>query len=213
MSRRARKEKERHGDFVAVLRDTLDSPAWKAMSHGARSLFLALKRRYSTNFKNNGRIYLSQRDAAKEIGSHHNQVCRWFRELQHFGFIVQTTPGSLGVEGMGKAPHWRLTELGYMGNPPTRDFLRWNGEPFDGVGKIKSRARKLARCVPENAHTLVPESKHTIGNKCAGKLAHIADAAVPESKHIASLPLSSKAAGLRASPELAASIQRRGWTR
>jgi hypothetical protein len=44
----------------------------------------------------------------------HNEIARWFRELQFYGFIVMTKGGSLGVEGKGKAPHWRLTELGYM---------------------------------------------------------------------------------------------------
>ena len=38
--------------------------------------------------------------------------------------------GRLGVEGKGKATHWRLTELGYMHEPPTRDFLKWDGEMF-----------------------------------------------------------------------------------
>jgi hypothetical protein len=36
---------------------------------------------------------LSQRDAAKELRSHHNQIARWFRELVHYGFIVMTRPG------------------------------------------------------------------------------------------------------------------------
>jgi hypothetical protein len=40
---------------------TINNPAWKALSHGARSLYVALKRRYSQNLHNNGRIYLSQR--------------------------------------------------------------------------------------------------------------------------------------------------------
>jgi hypothetical protein len=31
---------------------------------------------------------------------------------------------------MGKAPHWRLTEVGYHKQPPTQDFLRWDGTPF-----------------------------------------------------------------------------------
>jgi hypothetical protein len=33
------------GQFVPLLHATLDSPAWKAMSPGARILYLALKRR------------------------------------------------------------------------------------------------------------------------------------------------------------------------
>ena len=39
-------------------------------------------------------------------------------------------PGYLGVDGKGKAPHWRLTELSYLGQPATRDFERWDGIKF-----------------------------------------------------------------------------------
>ena len=66
---------------------------------------------------------------------------RWFRELQHFGFIRMTEPGSLGVDGKGKAPHWRLTELGYKRDLPTRDFEKWNGAPFVD-SKTESRGGK-----------------------------------------------------------------------
>jgi hypothetical protein len=46
--------------------------------------------------------------------------------------------GSLGVDGKGQAPHWRLTELGVISaasahgyvESPTNDFLRWDGTPF-----------------------------------------------------------------------------------
>ncbi len=79
--------------------DTMNTPAWQAMSHGAQMLYVALKRRH---YNNNGRIFLSQRKAAKELKSHHNEIARWFRELQHYGFIVMTNAGYLGVEGKEK---------------------------------------------------------------------------------------------------------------
>jgi hypothetical protein len=157
MSRRH--DKGRLAPFVPLILTTIDSPAWKAMSHGARSLYAALKRRYSQNFHNNGRIYLSQRVAAKEIGSHHNEIARWFRELQFYGFIVMTKGGSLGVEGKGKAPHWRLTELGYMNELPTRDFDRWNGAKFTDR-KTKPRAPFPSHTAQEMAHTQVREMGH-----------------------------------------------------
>ena len=118
--------KNRLPPFVPLLIDTLDQPAWRAMSLGARLLYVAIKRRYSLNFHNNGKLFLSQRTAARELLSHHNQIARWFRELQHFGFIVMQAPGFLGVEGKGQAPRWRLTELGYTRDAPTRDFERWD---------------------------------------------------------------------------------------
>jgi hypothetical protein len=147
--------KNRLPPFVPLLVDTLDQPAWRAMSHGAQVLYVALKRRYSPNFHNNGKIFLPQRMAAKELRSHHNQIARWFRELQHFGFIVLQTPGCLGVEGKGQAPRWRLTELGYMKELPTRDYARWDGMAF--VDQIKPRAGRAARGVRESGHGSVQE--------------------------------------------------------
>ena len=79
--------------FVPLFINTLDDPAWRALSHGARSLYVALKRRYNKNNPNNGRIFLSQRIAATELSSHYKQIARWYRELQHFGFIVMPVPG------------------------------------------------------------------------------------------------------------------------
>jgi len=125
------KDKGRLPAFVPLLKETLNTPAWKAMSHGARSLYIALKCRYNRYSHNNGRLYLSQRQAEKEIGSHTDQVTRWFGELEHYGFIAKTAPGCLWVDGKGQAPRWLLTELGYMKEPPTKDLLRWNGVRFD----------------------------------------------------------------------------------
>jgi hypothetical protein len=134
MSKRERRE--RLAPFVPLLKSTLDSPAWRAMSHGARSLYVALKAFYNGNIHNNGKLFLSTRDAAETIGSGTEEIVRWYRELQHYGFIVQVTGGCLGVEGEGFAPHWRLTELGYMKDPPTLDFVRWDGVKFKGRRRI-----------------------------------------------------------------------------
>jgi hypothetical protein len=127
MSRR-KKDNDRLPDFVPLFKSTMSSAAWRATSHGARSLYIALKWRYNTKLQNS--VYLSTRKAAKELGSHRDNIRRWFRELQHYGFIVMVSPGCLGVEGKGKAPHWRLTEEDHIGNLPTRDFLRWDGTIF-----------------------------------------------------------------------------------
>jgi hypothetical protein len=147
------KKKHDGPHFVMVTDPVLDSPAWRAMSHGARSLYIALKRRYWPNRKNNGHIYLPQRKAVKELGSGISQIVRWFRELQHYGFIVMMSPGSLGVDGKGRAPRWRLTEVAYMRGTsskgmedmPTMDFLKWNGTRFSkhepGGDKSRTRSR------------------------------------------------------------------------
>jgi hypothetical protein len=165
------KHKNRLPPFVPLLISTLETPAWRAMSHGAKVLYVALRRRYNNKTHNNRHIFLSQRAAAEELNSHHNEIARWFRELRHYGFIVMTTPGVLGVEGKGKAPRWRLTELGCMREPPTRDFARWDGSKFKDT-KTKSRAGIGARSVQENTHTGVQENR-TAEAKSVPEKAHI----------------------------------------
>ena len=130
MSKR-HQDKGRLTPFVPYLKETMREPAWKIMSLGARMLYLHIKARYNRQSHNNGRLYLATRTAAEELGgSSLHQVGRWFRELQHYGFIVMMDAGCLGVDGKGRAPRWRLTELGYMKDPPTRDYTRWQGDLF-----------------------------------------------------------------------------------
>jgi hypothetical protein len=121
------------GQFFPMFHETMDSAAYKKLSFGARALLTALRKHC---VKNNGHVYLSHRDACKELGhKRRNDIANWYRELQHHGFIVQTEAASLGVDGKGKATHWRLTELPMRkGNnefmPATKDFLRWDGTVF-----------------------------------------------------------------------------------
>jgi hypothetical protein len=148
-------KKQKLEPFVMVTKSVMDSSAWRAMSMGARVLYFSLRRRYNSEFKNNGKIYLSGRAAAKEIRSHQDQVRRWFHELEFYGFIVQVRPGYLGIEGKGRAPHWRLTEVGYMNDPPTREFLNWRGTRF----KENFPPRKSGAPRPGNpVHTLPRKS-------------------------------------------------------
>jgi hypothetical protein len=170
--------------FVPLLKETLASPAWRAMSHSARSLYIALKLRYSSNLQNNGRIYLSQRDAADELGSSRAYIGRWFRELQHYGFAVMTQAGCLGVDGRGKAPHWRLTECGYMNDPPTRDFIRWDG------GRFQDRRRRPKKQNPglQMQSTLSRKCSPPVSRKCSPP----APKSVSQMQSIQDAPLSRK---------------------
>jgi hypothetical protein len=124
------------GQFVPLLHATLDCPAWRVASHGARSLYVALKRRHP---RERNTAYISYRTAQKELSASPSKIREWFAELEHYGFIVLHQLGSLGVDGKGKAPHWRLTELGNTSrasadgafDSPTRDYLLWDGVLFD----------------------------------------------------------------------------------
>jgi len=110
MSRR-NKDKGRLAPLVPVTKDTMKTPAWKALSHGARSLYIALKGRYNSRLQN--AVYISSRVAVEELGlhSHRDSVLRWFRELQYYGFIVMVSLPHHGLNGHGKAAHYRLTVL------------------------------------------------------------------------------------------------------
>jgi hypothetical protein len=100
-----RKDKGRiEGPFIPMLIGTRKSEAWRAMSAYAREVYITLKSRYGLDAKNNGRIYLSTRDGAEETGFNDKTVARSLRELQHYGFIVMTEPGCLGVNGWGQSP-------------------------------------------------------------------------------------------------------------
>ena len=118
-------------------------PAWIAMSQGAKVLYMQLKWRYNGTLQNH--VYVSTRIAAKEIGANRASVIRWFSELQYYGFIVMIRPGGIGVAGHGKAPHWRLTEEWYLGKPPTRDFLNWDGERFRAQKRPKYYLKNLRK--------------------------------------------------------------------
>jgi hypothetical protein len=123
MSNRHR-DKGRLPPLVPLLKETMQSAAWRAMSPSALSrsrLGTALTSETTVEF-----TFLYE-NAANETGLNKDTIARAFRELERYGFIVQTKGGCLGVEGKGKAPHWLLTELGYMADPPTKDFLRWSG--------------------------------------------------------------------------------------
>lgn len=150
--------KSRHGkidgQFTPLLWSTMDTPAWKQVSHGAKCLYIELRRRVP---RERNQSYLSNRLAARELRADRQKVREWFAELEHYGFIVLAVPGCLGVEGKGRAPHWRLTELGSTprasadGLPdlPSRDFLKWDGVLFDPTPFRK----------PSKLHTLKTESR------------------------------------------------------
>jgi len=131
----SKRDKGRLPPFLPLLFGTIDSPAWRAMSHGAKWLYAVLKRRSNSGPK----AYVSYRDAMHELKAGRGKIREWFAELQHYGFIRQHSPGCLGVDGKGKSPHWRLTEKGVTSKanpegifePAPCDFLKWDGTPFD----------------------------------------------------------------------------------
>jgi hypothetical protein len=163
----SQRKKGRLPPFVPLIRTTLASPAWKQLSWGSRNLYVVLRGYLRHDNLNNGKVFRSCRDAADDLGTKSTRsVLRWFRELEHYGFIVMTTGGCLGVDGDGIAPHWRITEcptFDAKGNQiaPTRDFERWDRELFTDPQKTKSR-------IPRG-HTPCPKGSHTDNQKPSQK--------------------------------------------
>jgi hypothetical protein len=88
--------KHRLPPFAPLLIDTLDAPAWRSLSHGARSLYVSLRRRVP---KGGNQAYVSYRHAEAELRSSQRKIGEWFRELQYYGFIILVRHGSLVRRG------------------------------------------------------------------------------------------------------------------
>ena len=125
-----KRRKGRLGPFIPLIKATMATPAWRAMSCGARVLYTELRGLLSNDYSNNGRVFLSDRDAAVLVGVTPGTIVRYYAEIEHFGFLRKISEGFLGVDGRGIAPHYRFTEFSHGTHPPTRDFEKWDGELF-----------------------------------------------------------------------------------
>jgi hypothetical protein len=156
-------------NYVMLFHNVMDAPAWRKTSHGARLLYISLKRKWY--YKRKNLVYLSERQAAEELGSNRKYIRRWFRELAYYGFIVMERPAYLGVSGKGKAPHYRLTECDTFAPQgslaptlqATRDFDRWNGIPFKETEGYKMPSTPPKKHQPKVAlpHSISAESRGT----------------------------------------------------
>jgi hypothetical protein len=150
--------------FTPIHSEVLDCAAWKNLTLGARLLYVALLRRLSSKQWNNGRVFLATRKAAEELGVSQRAVCVWFRELEHYGFIVATEPGTIGP--LGRATRWRLTywtwgELDGKEITATKDYLKWDGVLFEARSKKQKIGEK--RCSPRGRKVLTHDEKKYSG--------------------------------------------------
>jgi hypothetical protein len=124
---------------TALIRHTTKSRAWKALSVGAKALFVALQSLHNDRAQN--AVWISARDAVEVygLGSYNEAVGVWFKELEHYGFTVMVQGAHLGLSGKGKSAHYRLTDRWHAGKPPTRDFDNWDGVLFDPPKRIDKR--------------------------------------------------------------------------
>ena len=124
------RRKNRLPPFIPLIKATMATPAWRAMSPGARLYNIEMRGRLRNDYANNGKVFLSCRTAAKALGVTPGSIVRYAAENEHYGFLRKTSEGFLGADGRGVAAHYRFTEFPHGTHPATRDFEKWNGEPF-----------------------------------------------------------------------------------
>ena len=118
-------EKRRFAPFVPVTKRLMDTPAWRALTPAAKVLYVSLRRR-TFNDVENERCFLSDCDAAKEVGCHRNTVPSKFREWQAKGFIEANVLAHQDITtGQRKATTWILTELGHARKTATKGYEKW----------------------------------------------------------------------------------------
>ena len=126
---------------VRLSRELMECDAWRDLSSGARDVLLELMYRY--NGQNNGSVVLSVRQAGARTNCTENTALKRLREIEEHGFVRCSRKGSFTTKG-GHASEWTLTLFPLNGEPPTKDFLRWQKQ--NTVAKIQTVGRK-------NSHT------------------------------------------------------------
>jgi hypothetical protein len=158
---RKNQDKGRLPQFIPMFEHTVSSKAYVALSVGARCALFELTSMYSGNSQN--AVFLSSRDGAKRLGACKDTVCKWLRELEHYGFIAVVRGAHLGVEGVGKATLYRLTDRGFAGKPATSEFEAWDGVVFDPEKQNPVRKTRTPR--PKNSDIRAIARTARNGNK------------------------------------------------
>ncbi|MCP5074147.1 MAG: hypothetical protein GY947_12760 [Rhodobacteraceae bacterium] len=129
---RDRRNEKRGEHFTKMIRMTMQTPAWRALSPTAQALYPWLKLEWrGPKANNNGKIRLSVRQTAERMGCNIKTAARGFHDLQAKGFVVVTEGARLGVGGEAKSPTYELTEI-EMPNSELRGgrrlYLNWRAE-------------------------------------------------------------------------------------
>jgi hypothetical protein len=146
------KKQKLSGTFVPMYHKTLASPAWRSLPHGARALFLLMKRLYNRDHQ--GPVHLSVRYAAKELGASRNTITSWLAALLAGGFIVRTRRGSLGLNGKGKAAEFQITDEPFKQKPANPKFQILSqklGHPVPKIEPLPSQKLSHPPKTPANA--------------------------------------------------------------
>jgi len=98
--------------FTKMLRNTMETEAWRALGSVAQALYVWIKLEWrGPQANNNGKIRLSVRQAAEKLGVTRNTAARAFHDLQAKGFLVVCEAAQLGLAAEAKSPAFEITEL------------------------------------------------------------------------------------------------------
>lgn len=134
---RDRKNERQPEHWTQMLRSTMETPAWRALTTTGQALYPWLKMEWKgAKFNNNGDISLAVRTAAERIGCGRDTAARAFHDLQAKGFLLLTSHGRMGVEGKGTPPTYEITELAMRGEQSGKKlYLHWRpGHDFPVSG-------------------------------------------------------------------------------
>ncbi|MCT4556607.1 MAG: helix-turn-helix domain-containing protein [Pelagimonas sp.] len=131
---RDKKNEKRTDQFAKMPKSYFELEAYKKLSSTAKAALPHLiircyaegKKSY---YNNNGRVGLSSRTLARELGCVQRTAMAALADLQAKGWIVCTQKGYPGYEGNAHAPEWRLTMTPTVSNgkhvPPTCEPRKW----------------------------------------------------------------------------------------
>lgn len=110
---REKRNEGRSEHFTPMVRQTMETPAWRALSPTAQALYPWVKLEWrGPRANNNGHIQLSVRQASQKLGVGINTAARAYHDLQAKGFLVVKKGAVLGVIGQATAPEYEITEIG-----------------------------------------------------------------------------------------------------
>lgn len=122
---RDKRNERRAEHFTVMVRNLMQTDAWRALGPTAQALYPWLKLEWhGPKANNNGTLRLSVRQAADRMGCSKNAAAQAFIALQKKGFLVVKEAASLGFTGEAKAPAYELTEIELPNQPSGRKLYQ-----------------------------------------------------------------------------------------
>lgn len=129
------------GGFVALPWSVLDCPAYRLLSHPARSLLVAFARQYVLD--NNGRLLASSKHLSKRGWRSADVIQRAKKELLDAGFIYETVRGHRPNKASWYAITWQNLD-----KHPNYDAGIFEGWKEARGGYAHSSSLKIKRLIP-----------------------------------------------------------------